>query len=65
MLSDGYYVPKYAGKRFCNQKVTVGAKLSDEYSWVQLQEKQEVKARASGFHSFYLKTLQLHNLYWQ
>lgn len=34
----------------------MGTKLS-ERSWVQLQERQEVKIGASAFHGFYLKTL--------
>lgn len=57
MLTDGFCVPKHTGKTFCNQTVTTRAKLSSEHSWVQLQERQEVKAGASGFHGFYLKTL--------
>lgn len=57
MLTDFFCVPKYTGKTFCNQTVTTGAKLSAECSWVQLQERQEVNAGASGFQGFYLKTL--------
>lgn len=57
MLTEGFCVPKYTGKTFCNQTVTSGAKLSAENSWIQLQEKQEVRAGASGFQGFYLKTL--------
>lgn len=57
MLVDSFCVPKYTGKTFCNQTVTTGAKLSAEHLWVQLQERQEVKAGASGFQGFYLKTL--------